>query len=233
MAHMYGPGRPFNAWNSRAVSSVKAGPPIYSNTISHCNLHVKVSHNQGTAQPGGKLTGKSLAVSYHFCCTSAFLFGYVFNWSLDLRHIDGLVFNINDTTKYSPHLCEFILVSGNKIQLVHGSHNATPCKAQDENVGEETTVCGVGKASAVQRDVIGYERFGFWGNESCVLSCTWFPTGPCTEYIISCTHMYSIHIVYYYTRYIDILTSTSKTWYELTSMYPIFFVWYCKSPYKI
>lgn len=27
---MYGPGRPLSAWNSSAVSSVKAGPLIYS-----------------------------------------------------------------------------------------------------------------------------------------------------------------------------------------------------------
>lgn len=26
---MYGPGRPLSAWNSSAVSSVKAGPLIY------------------------------------------------------------------------------------------------------------------------------------------------------------------------------------------------------------
>lgn len=28
---MYGPGRPFKAWNSNAVSSVRTGPPTYRN----------------------------------------------------------------------------------------------------------------------------------------------------------------------------------------------------------
>lgn len=77
-----------------------------------------------------KLTSESPEVreeisAYHFCSTSGFLFRYFFNRSLDLWCVDCLVFNLNDTTEYSLHLCEFVLVSSDEIQLGYRGHGAS------------------------------------------------------------------------------------------------------------
>lgn len=96
---MYGPGRPFNAWNSRAVSSVKAGPLIYS-LVSRYNYSVE-----------------SLGRNYRFGGTSSLLFGDFLDCALDLGDVDLLVVHFDDLTEDSPHLEELVFVAGDEVKL--------------------------------------------------------------------------------------------------------------------
>lgn len=99
---MYGPGRPLSAWNSRAVSSVKAGPLIYS-LVSKCNFSMK-----------------SLGRNYHFGGASGLLFGDFFDCALDLGDIDLLVVHLDDLTEDSLHLGELVFVAGDEVQRGDG-----------------------------------------------------------------------------------------------------------------
>lgn len=96
---MYGPGRPLSAWNSSAVSSVKAGPLIYS-FISRYHYSIK-----------------SLGRNYRFGGTSGLLFGDFLDCALNLGDVDLLVVHFDDLTENSPHLEELVFVACDEVEL--------------------------------------------------------------------------------------------------------------------
>lgn len=100
LAHMYGPGRPLRAWNSSAVSSVKAGPLIY---FECQEMHL--------------LLETTTRKTYRFGCTPGFFLGDLLNSTLDLGDIHSLVVNLDHAAQNGAHLGELVLIARDEIEL--------------------------------------------------------------------------------------------------------------------
>lgn len=99
---MYGPGRPLRAWNSSAVSSVKAGPLIYQDLVSW------IFATNDPSKP------------YRFSCTPGLFPGDLLDCTLDLRDIHRLVVHLNDAAKDGTHFAELVLIARDEIELGQG-----------------------------------------------------------------------------------------------------------------
>lgn len=99
---MYGPGRPLRAWNSSAVSSVKAGPLIYKVLVSCASSINDYLKTYRSSRAPGLFLGDFLD------CT------------LDFGNIHSLIVNLDDTAKNGTHLGELVLIARDEIELGQG-----------------------------------------------------------------------------------------------------------------
>lgn len=109
--YIYGPGRPFRARNSRAVSSVRTGPPTCRKLVSNLGSYIfGLDWHDGV-------------VTYHLSGPLAFFPGDFLDRALYLRNVDGLVLHFNYATQDRSHFRELVLVPRDEVELGQ-SHDA-------------------------------------------------------------------------------------------------------------